>query len=179
MNKKNLLIIGGVALVLFIIIFLMMVMGQGTCITENKTMARGLMAPLIADGTNLSFDTGPECKILKKVKRNSVVLYQSPRGPDPIILKVAAKPGDTLSLTNDNILLVNGERFLNSKGEIYRLSAREQKDVMAKITTDYNGKVPKGFYFLLGDNDSIFLDSSRFGLADGNDILGILAKDKN
>ena len=175
-NNKKLLILGGVSLGLLIIIFLIMFMGRGTCITENKTMARGLMKPMIADGTELSFDTGPECKILKKIKQNSVVSYKSPRGPDPIILKVAAMPIDKISLADDNALMINGERYLNSEGEIYRFSANEQQNIIATITEEHNGKIPNGYYFLLGDNDSIYLDSSRFGLSDGKDILGILAK---
>lgn len=174
-NKKNLLIVSSIIFTALIIILFMM-MGKGTCITQNKTMARGLMKPMIADGTELSFDTGPECKILKKIKQNSVVLYKSPRGPDPIILKVAAMPEDKISLADDNALVINGERYLNSEGEIYRFSANEQQNVIAAIAEKHNGTIPKGSYFLLGDNDSIYLDSSRFGLSDGKDILGILAE---
>lgn len=139
-------------------------------------MARGLMKPMIIDGTMLSFDTGPECKILKKIKQNSIVLYKSPRGPDPIILKVAAMPKDKISLADDNALMINGERYTNSVGEIYRFSANEQQNVISKVAEEHDGKIPKGSYFLLGDNDSIYLDSSRFGLSDGKDILGVLAE---
>lgn len=178
-NKKS-LIIGAAILLLCLILFFFFVLrgdNKGTCMIENKIAARGLLEPMIADRTDIAFETGVKCKILKRIKQNSIVLYKSPRGPDPITLKVAALPKDKISVSDKNVLLVNGVEYLNSKGEIYRLSAPDQKKIMATIAEDHKGKMPKGFYFLMGDNDSIYLDSSRFGLADGKDILGIRSQE--
>ncbi len=149
---------------------------KGTCITETKNSGRQLLVPLYPNNTPLSFETGAECNILPRLKQGSIVLYISPRGPDPITLKVAGLPGDTIDIDSGNKLTINGTPFTNSKGTPYILNAADQRTNINKIKTENVGKIPQGFYFLMGDNDKIFLDSSRFGLSDGKDILGILSE---
>lgn len=148
---------------------------KGTCIPQTKNAGRKLLEPQYANNTPLTFDTGPECNIFGRLKQGSIVLYRSPRGPDPITLKVAGLPGDEIGL-NGSALSVNGKEFRNSKGQIYNLGTSKQRAYINEIKTQHGGKLPKGFYFLMGDSDKVFLDSSRFGMSDGKDILGVLAE---
>ncbi|MCI5059485.1 MAG: signal peptidase I [Alphaproteobacteria bacterium] len=147
---------------------------KGVCTVLTKKAGRKLLEPLYPNRTPLSFETGPDCNIIGRVVHGSIVLALSPRGPDPLPLKVAAMPEDEVTLAPGNVLMINGQNYKNSAGRDYRLNRMTQRKNIDKIKKEYEGKVPEGFYFLMGDNDKGFLDSSNFGLIAEDKILGIL-----
>ena len=85
-----------------------------------------------------------------------VVLYKN---DDYLIKRVIGLPGDMVEY-KDNKLYINNkiveENFLHKKTSDFKLEE----------------KIPKGYYFVVGDNRPDSLDSRYFGLVSKNEILG-------
>jgi signal peptidase I len=147
-----------------------LVADKGTCVIETKRAGRQLLEPLYPNNTELSFETGPECKILPRLKHGSVVIVKTPRGPAPVTLKIAGLPGDTIGTNANNQVTVNSVLIQNSAGASYSLRNSDQR-----TTVGNTGMLGENQYFVIADNDRIFLDSTHFGPVTGDNILGLLA----
>lgn len=76
-----------------------------------------------------------------------------------LVKRIIGLPGETVSYKNGE-LYINGEKM---------------EDVELEVTTDdfaSNTIIPKGYYFVLGDNRINSLDSRIIGLISSDDILG-------
>ncbi|MEO1771825.1 signal peptidase I [Candidatus Enterococcus ferrettii] len=100
-----------------------------------------------------------------KPERFDVVVMHPPDAPTELYLKrVIGLPGERIDY-QDGELLVNHEIIA---------------DMFAYRTEDFNwngvssGTIPKGYYFVLGDNRAISKDSRIFGLVSEKQILGIV-----
>ncbi len=89
------------------------------------------------------------------IKRFDIVVVD--RGKEYIIKRVIGLPGEEVEY-KDNKLYINGKEVEDSYG----------KD----ITNDFSVKVPKGSYFVLGDNRTNSLDSRYFGAFPKKQVLG-------
>ena len=89
------------------------------------------------------------------IKRFDIVVVDE--GKEFIIKRVIGLPGETIEY-KDNQLYVNGKKV---------------KDTYAsEETEDFKTVVPKGKYFVLGDNRTNSLDSRYFGSFEKKDIMG-------
>ena len=89
------------------------------------------------------------------LKRFDIVVIDS--GNELIIKRVIGLPGEDISY-KDNNLYVNGKKIKDSYG--------------TGNTDDFEVKVPKGKYFVLGDNRENSMDSRYFGPFTRKDIKG-------
>ena len=89
------------------------------------------------------------------VDRFDIVVVRE--GREYIIKRVIGLPGETVKYQN-NQLYINGKKVKNKYG-------------IGK-TEDFTIKVPKGKYFVLGDNRENSMDSRYFGSFKKKDILG-------
>ena len=84
-----------------------------------------------------------------------------------IIKRVIGLPGDTIEVS-DNTLYINGKK--------YKESYLDKDTVTEDFTLEEllgENKVPKGHYFVLGDNREDSLDSRLIGFISEDDIEGI------
>ena len=89
------------------------------------------------------------------IKRFDIVVVD---GEDEYLIKrVIGLPGETIEY-KDNKLYVNGKLVKDKYGK--------------KDTKDFKTKVPKGSYFVMGDNRDNSLDSRYFGAFKKNKVLG-------
>ena len=89
------------------------------------------------------------------IKRFDIVVVD---GKDEYLIKrVIGLPGESIEY-KDNKLYVNGKLVKDKYGK--------------KITKNFKTKVPKGSYFVMGDNRTNSLDSRYFGAFKKKEILG-------
>lgn len=89
------------------------------------------------------------------IKRFDIVVVD---GEDEYLIKrIIGLPGEKIEYKN-NKLYVNGKLVKDNYGK--------------KVTKDFKTKVPKGSYFVMGDNRTNSLDSRYFGAFKKNKILG-------
>ncbi|CAI2699570.1 signal peptidase I [Lactobacillus kunkeei] len=140
--------------------------------------------------------TGQRVLVLKKsaVKRNSVIVFDA-FGEDPTKLSTTYYVKRVVGIPGDKIVYKDGKLYINNK--LYKQNYiskkqvsvgtryRYQSDVIknwdiAKLSKekwvdDQDEKiVPKGMYFVLGDNRSISNDSRYWGFVEQRKILGVV-----
>lgn len=139
---------------------------------EKESVVRGdSMKTLLKNGETITALYGYYA--CHEIKRGDIVLYNYAGDTVPIIKKIAAVPGDSFSLeknANGWSIFVNGIAYKNFEGREYVLN-QDSKRMLQLYETDYHGIIPKDAYLLLGDNIDDSIDSRRFGLVGGQDIL--------
>lgn len=100
------------------------------------------------------------CDLYKDIRRGEIIAFYN---NDKILLKrVVGLPGDTISIDNDGVLYVNGER----QAETYVMTlSLEPCDISFPV------EVQKDSYFVLGDRRTTSMDSR-------SESIGLVARDK-
>ncbi|BDR60522.1 signal peptidase I [Lactobacillus xylocopicola] len=107
-------------------------------------------------------------------KRNEIVVLKAPKAaqdaPGALYIKrVIGLPGDKLVSKNDQ-LYVNGKRlsepYLNNQ---YKRAANHAGHT---YTNNFTYKVPKGYYYVMGDHRDISKDSHIFGPVKRANLIG-------
>ncbi|EHS87298.1 Putative signal peptidase I [Limosilactobacillus gastricus PS3] len=121
-----------------------------------------------------------------KIHRGSVIVFDA-NGVDPqvtsktnYVKRVIAVGGDTVESKNGN-LYVNGKKVSQSYISSYQRTTGTGNWTLQSISIKngwlkYNGatKVPKGYYFVLGDHRSVSNDSRYWGFVPKSKILGVV-----
>ncbi|OGL92577.1 signal peptidase I [Candidatus Uhrbacteria bacterium RIFOXYA2_FULL_40_9] len=97
--------------------------------------------------------------------RGEIIVFRYPRDPSQFFIKrVIGLPGETIEITNGNVIIYNEE---NPNGVVL------EEDYLVEST---NGKkkvtLGEQEYYLLGDNRDESLDSRSFGVVDEQGIIG-------
>ncbi|WP_422392077.1 signal peptidase I [Enterococcus sp. 7F3_DIV0205] len=114
---------------------------------------------------------------LGAVKRFSLVYYKDPVSGAKSIRRIIGLPFESLYYKNDQL-------FINDTETVERFIDKQlttSKNSNSTFTKDFslnevlgNLQVPKGKYFVLGDNRSYATDSRTFGYIDEKDIIGVI-----
>ena len=89
------------------------------------------------------------------IERFDIVVVD--KGREPLIKRVIGLPGEEIEY-KDNQLYVNGKKVKENYG--------------SDVTEDFTIKIPKGSYFVMGDNRTNSMDSRYYGPFQKKDILG-------
>ncbi len=135
------------------------------------SVSTGAMAPTVSAGDHvlmegLSF-------LGRKPRRGDIVVFETTgiQGPPPgqfYLKRVAGEPGEHVQISAD-ILYVNGRQTVlsNKLGEIVY---RQRSGFISGSNVDL--VVPRGEYFVLGDNSTNSYDSRYFGCVPARKIVG-------
>ncbi|MBR3198514.1 MAG: signal peptidase I [Bacilli bacterium] len=127
-----------------------------------------IMTPVEVEGQSMySTLKNGEILILKKYDKNykrfDVIVFKNEK--DKLIKRVIGLPGESVEY-KDNKLYINGkyvkEKFLKNDQQTYDFSLEE---------LGYK-KIPKNYYFVLGDNRTNSTDSRIIGLINSKQITG-------
>ncbi|MEK5232234.1 signal peptidase I [Lysinibacillus sp. FSL K6-0232] len=108
-----------------------------------------------------------------KIERFDQIVFQSPTEDELYIKRVIGLPGDKVEM-KDDVLYVNGKAYT----EDY-VNRQTDDPSQLRITENFTleqlvdqQEVPKGMYFVLGDNRLKSFDSRHYGLISEDAVLG-------
>ena len=136
---------------------------------ENTLEAFELAAKQKADGVELDVQLSKDGELVVFYRLDQayqpgdiVIIHRS----DNIeyIKRVVAEPGDTVELSEEGALLVNGEEEEGLAGM--------GKTLPVQDGVEFPYAVPENCYFVLGDNRENSLDSRSFGVVKEEEITG-------
>lgn len=107
------------------------------------------------------------------IRRGSLIVFRA--GHTTLIKIAVGVPGDRFSLRQDSDawnLLIDGKVEVNSEQHPYRFSGNRHA-MLALYAKDYHGVIPPDAFLVLGDGVTGTEDSTRLGLIDRKDIIGI------
>lgn len=153
------------------------------------------MATVDGQSMDPNLYSGEKMYVLKQadIKRNSVIIFDA-HGEDPnatskdyYVKRVIGLPGDTVSYKDGKLYVNNkavAQSFISQKqlrvGTRYNFNNEVIKDWdISKLSSSkwtYNKNatvVPKGEYFVLGDNRAISNDSRYWGFFKESKVLGV------
>ncbi|MEI5994620.1 signal peptidase I [Candidatus Enterococcus mansonii] len=118
----------------------------------------------------------------KEPKRYEVITFKPPvKSEFQYVKRVIGMPGD-LVWTEDNYLFINPQaESLPKASELSAASELPDGTIKINVSADSLAqmsqlkKIPKGHYFVLGDNRNNSSDSRTFGLVDGKAIEGVVS----
>ena len=129
-----------------------------TGIFENRGRLKALMG---------FYDCNP-------VERGDAVIYDYAGSVIPLVKLVKAVPGDSFRLEGTDggwLIYVNGAELKNSEEKPYLLDGLGY-EMLSVYEKTYNGSVPEHMFLLLGNKPEGTFDSTKFGLAHEEDIIG-------
>lgn len=102
--------------------------------------------------------------------RGDVIIIKRPEETERYVKRIIGLPGDTIEMDNDQ-LYVNGEKIEEHYLRENRMAAKQQS---MKLTEDFGPiEVPKGNYFVMGDNRLVSMDSRNgLGFIEESTIIG-------
>lgn len=113
-----------------------------------------------------------------RIKREDIIAYNFVGNENLIIKIVKALPGDKFEMrkgeNNSWSIAINNNILKNSEGEIYSFS--DQGSKMLRLYADAYPEIPQNSFLILGNNPRGSLDSSRFGLASRDNVIGKVKK---
>ncbi len=114
-----------------------------------------------------------------KIKRNDVVIIKAPDAPGEFYIKrVIGLPGDSVAVKN-NELYINGKK--TAQPYLQKSFVDQYTNNGLPFTANFTlkqilgvSKVPKGEYFVLGDNRPVSKDSRYFGFVKQDGVVGVV-----
>lgn len=132
-----------------------------TWVAEPITIASASMVPTLRVGTLMILDKWT--LHARSPRRGDIISFRSPVGPEDLVKRVIAVPGDTVELRAKKVWL-NGRPLDEPFAFHDRPDARLEGDDLGPLT------VPPRHYFVLGDNRDESNDSSVWKSSSGERV---------
>lgn len=140
-----------------------------------------LFTPIVVDGESMmpTLESGERMIVNKlnykvgDIQRFDIVVFHAPEKKD-YIKRVIGVPGDTLEYKNDQ-LYINDKKVNETYLQDYKNKIVDGGTLTEDFSLlDYTGKkiIPKGYYFVMGDNRRNSKDSRHIGLVSEEKIVG-------
>lgn len=141
-----------------------------------------LITPHNVDGPSMEPNFMDNDRVLvwrhPSLKRGDVVILHAPDG-SLYIKRIVGLPGDTVT-SKDDVMYVNGNKYNEPYLNSYQTQWADDNNglftqnfsLSTLKATNYAKKVPRGEYFVMGDNRPISKDSRMIGFVPRNKIEG-------
>ncbi len=101
------------------------------------------------------------------INRFDMIVFNAPNSEADFIKRVIGLPGDVVMMKDDH-LYINGEEHVETYVEENMKEIYEGQ----KLTENFEVEVPKGYYYVLGDNRRNSTDSRSIGFIGEASIIG-------
>lgn len=140
-----------------------------------------LFTPIVVDGESMmpTLESGERMIVnkidykLSDIQRFDIIVFHAPEKKD-YIKRIIGLPGDTLEYRNDQ-LYINGKKLTEPYLDKYKSRIVDGGTLTEDFSLeDYTGKkvIPKGYYFVMGDNRRNSKDSRHIGVVAKSEIVG-------
>lgn len=140
-----------------------------------------LFTPIVVEGESMmpTLESGERMIVNRlnykvgDIQRFDIVVFHAPEKKD-YIKRVIGVPGDTLEYKNDQ-LYINDKKVNETYLQDYKNQIVDGGTLTEDFSLlDYTGKkiIPKGYYFVMGDNRRNSKDSRHIGLVSEEKIVG-------
>lgn len=130
-----------------------------------------LYTPVTVSGQSMepTFENDNRVVITKihSVNRFDMIVFNSPVSEEHFIKRVIGLPGDFVVMKDDH-LYINGAEY----EEAYVQANKEKMYEGQRLTENFEVHVPKGHYFVLGDNRQNSMDSRMLGPIKEQAVVG-------
>ena len=174
-DRKLFLVFGIVGLfIIFLVLMNLWNFDDLSCVvkTESRIVNGNSLSGLMASGVDVNISYGYyACNL---IQRNDVIVYNYSGSDNQLIKIVKGLPGDAFNVSFIDgvwVLVINDKIVRNSNDEVYVLDKKQRQMILLYVDS-YEGIIPKNTYLILGNLVSGSLDSTRFGLVGGRDIVG-------
>ena len=136
-----------------------------------------LFTPIVVDGESMmpTLEDGDRMIVNKigGLERFDIVVFHAPEGKD-YIKRIIGLPGDYVEYKDDT-LYINGEAYEEPYLDEYKSEIQD-----GNLTGDFTlddidptlGTIPKGYYFVMGDNRRFSKDSRHIGIVSEDKFVG-------
>ncbi len=119
--------------------------------------------------SRMFFLTGKKYGLTKPaVKKNDILIFKNDKGEE-LEKRVAGVPFEFYFLQNGNVTITDEDVGFSSEKEIESLAFSLNTKFIPLME---KGRIPEGYYLLLGDNRNYSTDSRNFGLVPESSIIG-------
>lgn len=147
------------------------------CISSFFSVSGYSLAPMIKEGQSVKGCLG-DCVI--RPRRGDLILFKHLGAKLPILKIVFGVAGDHFNLkktANGWNLLINGKLAKNSEKIPYKFSSGNEQ-ILRLYLNGTKGLIPPSRWLVLGDRPTGTDDSSRFGLIQQQNILGVVYRNR-
>ena len=125
-------------------------------------LSQDSMLPNFAEGDFVIFN-----RIEENYSFGDVIVVQSVEEQDNVVKRIIAVPGDTIEITSDLRIIVNGNEIRETW---------QSTGTLSQGTASLSFKLDEGEYFVLNDNRDVNNDSrnKKYGNIEQENILGIV-----
>lgn len=148
----------------------------------GRLLMTQVLAKHMVEGPSMAptFESGDRVMALRHgtIKRGNIVILKAPDEPGFFYIKrVIGLPGDNVASKNDT-MYVNGKKlqepYLNAYKKKLPTGTLFTNDFTYQGLFNKGDHIPKGQYFVMGDNRSVSKDSRMIGTIKRADIVGIV-----
>ena len=141
-------------------------------LSGNYTVRGKSLHPLLSSGDSVSIIRSNDTTDLKT---DDIIACRFSGSVNPLIKIIKGQPGDHWELVKQEDIdayeiKVNGQVLVTSEGKHY--SIPEPRSKMIKLYAENYPVIPEDTYLVLGNRPEGTLDSTRFGLIHGRQIIG-------
>lgn len=150
-----------------LIAFIIVLLCRHFLITPSVVKGESMM-PNLEDGDRIILSK------ISDIERFDEIAFKAPDSNDNYVKRVIGIPGDTIEMKNDQ-LYINDKSYEEPYLKEYKSLLTNNQQFTSDFTLEQitgEKEVPKGKFFVLGDNRNVSKDSRQFGFIDQDAVIG-------
>ena len=169
--KRSRVLTYAVALIILGAIAYLLPHSACTVTTSHWTLRGSSLSGVLESGQEVTAHTGYYACHMPA--HNEIVIYAMPGRAEPLMKIIKGVPGDQFNVRKTeegNEIFINNEKLLTTTDRPYIISDN-RLEYLSGYEKKYNGRVPEGYAFILGNVPGGSVDSILFGFVQIKDLV--------